>query len=72
MGSILSRLVLSDVRKRGLISISAEGQSVLQNVCGDGLAGLVIPSQGSLKQKLCRGDSMESRTIIASPQRAAI
>ena len=23
------------VKKRGLISISAEGQSVLQNVCGD-------------------------------------
>lgn len=60
------------VRKRGLISISAEGQSVLQNVCGDGLAGVVIPSQESLKQKLRRGDSMESRTIIASPKGAAI
>ena len=40
------------VKKRGLISISAEGQSVLQNVCGDGLAGIAISSQESLKQKL--------------------
>jgi putative transposase len=60
------------VRKRGLISISAEGQSVLQNVCGDGLAGIAMSSQESLKQKLYRGDSTESRTIIASPKGAAI
>lgn len=39
------------VKKRGLISISADGQSVLQNVCGDGLAGTVMSSQESLKQK---------------------
>ena len=40
------------VKKRGLLSISAEGQSVLENVCGDGLAGAVMSSQESLKQKL--------------------
>lgn len=60
------------VRKRGVLSISAEGQSVLQNVCGDGLAGTEMSSQESWKQKLYRGDSMESRTIIASPKGAAI
>lgn len=27
------------IKKRGLILISAEGQSVLQNVCGDGKSG---------------------------------
>ncbi len=60
------------VRKRGLISISAEGQSVLQNVCRDGLSGVAIPSQESLKQKLCRGNSIESPSIIPSTKCAGI
>ncbi len=60
------------VRKRGLALTSADGQSVLQNVCRDGLAGTVMSSQESLKQKLRRGDSMESRTIIANPKGVAI
>ena len=54
------------VKKRGLKLISAEGQSVLQNVCGDRLTGVVIPSQESVKQKLYRGNSIESPTNIAS------
>ena len=40
------------VKKRGLILISADGQSVQQNVCGDGLTGAEMSSQESLKQKL--------------------
>lgn len=48
------------VKKRGLISLDAEGQSVFQNVCGDGLAGAEMSSQESIKQKLLGGDSGES------------
>jgi putative transposase len=39
------------VKKRGLLSLSADGQAVFQNVCGDVLAGAAMPSQESLKQK---------------------
>jgi putative transposase len=54
------------VKKRGLRLISAEGQSVLENVCGDGLPGTEMSRQESMKQKLRRGDFMESPSIIAS------
>ena len=55
------------VRKRGLVRINAGGQSVFQNVCGDGLAGAEMSSQESIKQKLCRGNSMESPVIFGTP-----
>jgi putative transposase len=39
------------VKKRGLLSLSADGQAVFQNVCGAGLTGAAMPSQEALKQK---------------------
>lgn len=39
------------VKKRGLLSLNADGQAVFQNVCGAGLTGAVMPSQEALKQK---------------------
>lgn len=39
------------VKKRGLLSLNADGQAVFQNVCGDGLTGIEISTQVSLKQK---------------------
>ena len=54
------------VRKRGIKLISADGQSVQQNVCGDGLTGTEMSSLESIKQKLLGGDSWESPSIIAS------
>jgi putative transposase len=38
------------IRNRGVAY--ASGHGVFENVCGDGLAGAVMPSQGSVKQKL--------------------
>jgi len=42
------------VKKRGLKLITADGQSVFQNACGDGLTGAAMPSQESLKQETPR------------------
>jgi putative transposase len=39
------------VKKRGLRLITADGQSVFQNACGDGLTGAEMSSQESLKQE---------------------
>jgi putative transposase len=39
------------VKKRGLLSLNADGQAVFQNVCGAGLTGIAISSQEALKQK---------------------
>lgn len=60
------------VRKRGISAINADGQSVLQNVCGDGLTGTEMSSSESVKQKLFGGDSGESPSIITSPTGAVI
>ncbi len=40
------------VKKRGIFNLSAAGQAVSQNVCGDGLAGIEISSQESKIQKI--------------------
>lgn len=48
------------VKKRGLNSINADGQLVFQNVCGEVLPGTGMSRQGSVKQKIYRGNSMES------------
>lgn len=55
------------VRKRGLISVSADGQSVQQNVCGEVLPGTEMSRQGSVKQKIRGGNSMESPAILGTP-----
>ncbi len=39
------------VKKRGLLSLSADGQAVEQNVCKADLTGAAMPSQEALKQK---------------------
>ena len=54
------------VKKRGLVTITADGQSVFQNVCGEVLPGTEMSTQGSVKQKLCRGNSMESPVIFGT------
>lgn len=38
-------------KKQALLNLNAEGQAVFKNVCGDGLTGIEISSQESLKQK---------------------
>ena len=49
----LPPVLLSPVKKRGLILINADGQSVKQNVCGDGKRGGSNAARlESLKQKL--------------------
>lgn len=40
------------VKNRGLLNLKADGQTVFKNVCGDGLTGIEISSQESLKQKI--------------------
>ena len=55
------------VKKRGVSLITADGQSVFQNVCGEVLPGAEMSRQGSVKQKLCRGNSMESPVIFGLP-----
>jgi len=49
------------VKKRGLLNLNADGQAVFQNVCGDGLTGIEISSQESLKQKI--------QAVLAQPKR---
>ena len=50
------------VKKRGLRLITADGQSVLQNAWGDGLTGVAMSSQESLRRKP-QERSWESPTI---------
>ena len=53
------------VRNRGLLGINAEGQSVKQNVCREVLPGAEMSRQDSVKQKIYRGNSMESPIYTA-------
>ena len=54
------------VKKRGLARINADGQSVFQNVCREVLPGAEMSRQGSVKQKICRGNSIESPVIFGT------